>query len=317
MILWFACWLGALLLTRLAIGYARRAGLIDTPGERRSHRLATPRGGGISIVLMAAMASCVLCLQGRLSLVETGLFLAGLALVAVPGWVDDHRSLPVWPRLLAHALAAVCVAALAWRSSHSALHAVLALGATLALVNIWNFMDGINGIAVTQVALVALGFGALLWSSPWAILAFAVVAAAVGFLPFNFPRARIFLGDVGSGALGYLIALLAAMALPAAGWSLAVGLPLAAFGIDAGFTLLRRMLNRERWWAPHASHAYQRLARHVGHSAVTCAYGVFTACAVLVSLFLTRSMSPLPLTLALLLVGSALTAWWKITRHWA
>lgn len=315
--LWAGCGVLTTALTWIATLYARRAGLIDAPGERRSHVQATPRGGGVSIVVVVALASVTLCFQGKLAAIEVLLALVGLAFVAVPGWIDDHRSLPVWPRLLAHALAAACVAALAWRVSHSLLHAGLAFSATLALVNIWNFMDGINGIAATQAGLVAAGFAVLLWSSPWASLAICLAVSTLGFLPFNFPRARIFLGDVGSGSLGYLIALFAVLAWPASGWSIAVLLPLLAFGFDAGFTLLRRMIAGERWWTPHASHAYQRLARRLGHPVVTCAYGLFTACAVLVALQFSRSISPLPLLLALLLIGSAAMVWWKITRHWA
>jgi len=315
--LWAGCCALTAVLTWMAIRYARRAGLIDAPGERRSHVQATPRGGGVAIVVVMGLASLLLCLAGRLAVVEVALALAGLGLVAVPGWIDDHRSLPVWPRLHWLALAAVCVAVLAWRASQSLLHAAVGFAASLALVNIWNFMDGINGIATTQAGLVAAGFAVLLWPSAWAMLALCLVACALGFLPFNFPRARIFLGDVGSGSLGYLLALFGVLAWPASGWSLAVVLPLIAFAVDAGFTLLRRMLAGERWWTPHASHAYQRLARRWGHPAVTGAYGLFTACAVLVALQFSTPLSPLPLLLALLLLVSAAAAWWKVTRHWA
>jgi UDP-N-acetylmuramyl pentapeptide phosphotransferase/UDP-N-acetylglucosamine-1-phosphate transferase len=317
MALWAGCCVLTAALTWAAILYARRAGLIDAPGERRSHVQATPRGAGISIVVVMALACVSLFFHGELAGIDASLAVAGLALVAVPGWIDDHRSLPVWPRLLAHGLAAACVAVLAWRMSHLPAHAGLAFLATLALINIWNFMDGINGLAATQAALAACGFAALAWPSAWAVLAVCLSASALGFLPFNFPRARIFLGDVGSGSLGYLVALFGVLTLPVAGWSLAVLLPVTAFGIDAGFTLSRRMLAGERWWTPHASHAYQRLARRLGHPFVTYAYGAFTACAVLVMLRLVVSVSLPLVVLALLLLGSAGMVWWKITRHWA
>ncbi|RZA28207.1 MAG: lipopolysaccharide biosynthesis protein, partial [Proteobacteria bacterium] len=110
-------------------------------------------------------------------------------------------------------------------------------------------------------------------------------AATCGFLPFNFPRARIFLGDVGSGALGYLVAMLL-LAVPShqGKWWLAL-LPLSAFLIDAGFTLAGRMLAGERWWQPHVRHLYQAWARKLGgHATVTLAYAVFSLLAVIMML---------------------------------
>jgi UDP-N-acetylmuramyl pentapeptide phosphotransferase/UDP-N-acetylglucosamine-1-phosphate transferase len=140
------------------------------------------------------------------------------------------------------------------------------------LTNVWNFMDGIDGLAASQAVLVATGL--VLWlAGPWAALALALMAACLGFLPFNFPRARIFLGDVGSGAIGFAIAALAMVLLsqrgPMAAWLM---LPLAPFLTDASLTLLRRILRRERWWTPHTQHAYQVCARRHGHVKVTLAY---------------------------------------------
>lgn len=139
-------------------------------------------------------------------------FLPGLLIVAGIGWWDDHKPLSPWLRLVVQGVAALALAAGAGWESGQWLPALLAFGAAMVLVNVWNFMDGINGLASGQAALAALGYAALL-TGEWHWLALALLAGCVGFLPFNFPRARIFLGDVGSGALGYVLAALLAAGL--------------------------------------------------------------------------------------------------------
>ncbi|MGY0633111.1 hypothetical protein [Luteimonas sp. A478] len=265
--------------TWMALRYARGRGLFDQPGERRSHAVATPRGGGISIV--AALLLAILAL----GYTEPGLrpvLLAGalgLVSVATVGWIDDHRPLSPLLRLAAHALSACLLAVALLMSGHGALPALFAFGAVLVLVNVWNFMDGIDGLAATQAAIA--GFGYALLAEPGAAkwLSLALAGACCGFLPYNFPRARIFLGDVGSGALGQALALLLVLLMTspqtgfaAGSWPLFV-LPLSAFLVDASLTLGRRILRREAWWQPHVQHAYQAWARTLGrHVPVTLAY---------------------------------------------
>jgi len=156
----------------------------------------------------------------------------------------------------------------------------------MVLVNVWNFMDGIDGLATSQAAIVAAGLALLLGTGPWGWLAAGLVAACLGFLPFNFPKARIFLGDVGSGALGYLLAALLALAYATSPvpWPILL-LPAAAFLVDAGFTLTMRMLRGEHWWTPHVTHAYQAWARReAGHVRVSMAYAAFTLVGVILML---------------------------------
>ena len=278
-----ACWLAmhcvvALAGTWLARGYALRRALLDHPGERRSHHQATPRGGGlgIAVALLAALAWLAWTFPGeRLPLLAAA---AGLLLVAATGWIDDHRPLPPVPRLLVHVLAAAGFAvALALHGSPP--WACVAAGVlALVLVNVWNFMDGIDGLAASQAAIAAGGYLLLGVGGAAGWFAAALMAASLGFLPFNLPKARVFLGDVGSGTLGFAIAVAVALAclrLPATTWGLLL-LPLAAFGIDAGLTLASRILHRERWWEPHVSHAYQRWARRSGHGLVALAYAGWT-----------------------------------------
>ena len=265
--------------TWMARGYALRRQLIDQPGERRSHREATPRGGGIAIVLVLLVAMGVLAGQVPGRLPELALAAAGLVLVAGIGWIDDHRPLPAALRLCVHVLAAALLCAGLWIAGAGPLDLAMAFVAAVVLTNVWNFMDGINGIAASQAVLVATAYALWAGQGPVFWLGLALAAGAAGFLPFNFPRARIFMGDVGSGALGYaLAAALGVLSLHAdAGDRLLLLYPLIPFLLDASLTLLSRIVRRERWWQPHTTHAYQAWARRRGHARVTVAYALATA----------------------------------------
>jgi len=286
--------LAALTLTALARRYALWRQLVDAPGERRSHQVATPRGGGIAIVVVIVPAMLWLA---RVEPETAPVYLLGawgLALVAGIGWIDDHRGLSPWGRLLVHVLAAALLAAGMMWSGQPPWRALVVFALALGLVNVWNFMDGINGIAASQAVLVALGIALLATSGAALVLCCVLAAACLGFLPLNFPNARIFLGDVGSGALGYATACLVALAatLPPVGLLL-VALPLSAFLIDATLTLLSRIIRGERWWTPHVQHMYQRWVQ-AGHShaVVTLAYAAWTLLSILVAIRLARAPQP-------------------------
>lgn len=266
--------------TWMARRYALHAQLIDQPGARRSHTSATPRGGGAAIVLAMLIAAGAGIVDDPQRAVLPAAFAIGLTLIAGIGAIDDHRPLSPWLRLGVHALASLALA-IGFQLAYG--DPWLAAGAfilSIGLTNVWNFMDGIDGLAASQAALIAAA--AAVWmqgAAQW--LALALSAACCGFLPFNFPRAKIFLGDVGSGALGYALAALcvavAAQADP--GWPLAL-LPLATLLVDAALTLVGRMLGGERWWTPHVTHAYQIWARARGHGLVTASYGLWTVIAI-------------------------------------
>lgn len=256
-------------LTRLALGYARSRRLLDQPGQRRSHVVPTPRGGGIAIV--ATVVVSVPFLAWKATSLAWIVVLALLAVAGI-GWLDDHRPQPVIRRLLIHTLAALALAlalpapgmlspALAW------LFIAVCVVFLVACINAWNFMDGSHGLLASQCLWlgVVLGVWALLSHasvSSWTGLAWVSAAACLGFLPFNFPRAAIFLGDVGSGALGLLGGLLLWMAWvtePAQGWALVL-LP-SALLVDASLTLASRIVSGRRWYTAHREHLYQWLIR--------------------------------------------------------
>jgi len=284
---WLALLSGVSLAGTLAARrYAIRRDLLDHPGERRSHVVATPRGGGIGIVLAMLVALALLAWWNPAQGISMALAATGLLLVAGIGWLDDHRPLTPWSRLAVHVVAACLLAVVSYRSGGQFAGALVAFVLAMVLVNIWNFMDGIDGIASLQAMVVGCAFALLADDAASRWIALALAAACLGFLPLNLPRARIFLGDVGSGALGYALSL--AMVLVATGnrdggagavslaiWILLL-LPPSAFLLDASLTLLARILRGERWWTPHVGHAYQRWARAVGsHWPVTFAYAAW------------------------------------------
>ncbi len=311
-----SCFGIALAITAWARGYALRRNLLDQPGERRSHASATPRGGGISVVMVLLLAGTWLAWRFPGQREWFGSFGAGLVLVAGIGWVDDHRPLSPWLRLLVHVLAAGALTAGFWLDGAGPWVAITAFLLALGLINAWNFMDGIDGLAASQAGIVSIGLWIVL-PSPWNWLAMALIGATAGFLPFNFPKARIFLGDVGSGTLGFALAALLAAGLgkgnPSITW-LVWALPVTAFVVDTAFTLAWRILNRERWWTPHVQHAYQRWARQMGHGRVTTFFALFTAGTVGVWLIGRGTQPPFVILVFIICYTLAGCLWWSSRR---
>lgn len=262
--------------------YALLRNMLDTPNARSSHSVPTPRGGGVAIVssfLLALSAWFVWC--G----VPVRLFWAlvpGAALVAALGFWDDHAPLPAKVRLFFHVLAAIW--AVLWLGGWAVLDLGFAslpwgwLGGVLAVlglawsINLYNFMDGIDGLAGSQAVFVGAAGGTLLMllgyeNMHWFLLA----AAALGFLLLNWPPARIFMGDAGSGFLGYAIGVMALHAIVSGQTSIWPWLILmGVFLVDATLTLLRRAGRGARVMDAHRTHAYQWASRQCGaHRPVT------------------------------------------------
>ena len=304
--------------TWMARTYALQRQLFDMPGERRSHFVATPRGGGIAIALAFLVALVAMTLREPREIVLLACAGFGLILVAGIGWADDHRPLSPWLRLLVHVLAAGWLGFGFYLSGASSIVAVTVFVSTLILVNIWNFMDGIDGLAASQAVLAAAAFAVLTGSSLAIHLGLALIASILGFLPFNFPRASIFLGDVGSGALGFALALMLGLtldAMPLAAWPLTL-LPLSAFLLDASLTLATRMLRGDRWWMPHVEHAYQRWARYAGrHMPVTVGYAAWSLLMCFGMAILWKSDSNWTAMAVLACLAMGLGCWHWLRRH--
>lgn len=324
-----ACGAGAsALLTALARTYALRRELLDHPGQRRNHAIPTPRGGGIGPVLVLLGGGTLLAVTDAQSRPILATFLVGLGMVAGIGWLDDHRPLPAWLRLIVHLGAATALGIALVGMPHSFLQWVVVAASTIAvagLVNAWNFMDGIDGIAASQAALVPVillagsAFAGGWLTGAWWYLGWLLLAAVLGFLPFNIPRARIFLGDVGSGALGFAVAALLLRAVVAGRlpWLLALT-AISAFLVDAGMTLLSRIVAGKPWWRPHREHLYQWLVRSgYTHLQVTRWYGLWTLAAGAIAI---ASAQGGPTVSALVGIGAlscATLLWmWSRNRLW-
>ncbi|MEX2156165.1 MAG: glycosyltransferase family 4 protein [Gemmatimonadales bacterium] len=268
--------------------------VLDVPNERSSHSTPTPRGGGLAIaaVVLAGMTVAALAGLARWQL-AVALVPSGGAM-ALLGWLDDRRSLPAWTRLVVHVIAASWV--IHWLGPVRALSigaGSLPLGwlaiplsilGIVWLVNLFNFMDGIDGIASVEAITVSLG-GTLLYglvvsgTTHW-LAPLVVVSATLGFLVWNWPPAKIFMGDAGSGFLGLMLGALslhAAWVAPRLFWSWVI--LLGAFVVDATVTLIRRVVRGERFYEAHRSHAYQHAAQRWGaHLPVTVAVGAINLC---------------------------------------
>lgn len=269
----------SIVLVRGAMAYARRRGMLDQPGQRRSHTAPTPRGGGIGIVVAAlvALPGCLLGLHPAWPWLMVAALWVGLAVVAAIGWWDDHRALPAMPRLAVQMAAAVlfAVALVAAGMPWPWLFPVVVAGA--GSINLHNFMDGIDGLLAQQAIFVFVGLALLAGverQPPLAVALLALALACTGFWFYNRAPAKIFMGDVGSGSIGFLV-----FAFSVTLWRLRSDLlwPVAVlssgFATDATLTLLMRVLRGRRWYSAHREHLYQWLVRlgH-GHARVATAY---------------------------------------------
>jgi Fuc2NAc and GlcNAc transferase len=263
------------MLTGAFTWYARSRGMLDIPGERHSHTAPTPRGGGAGLIFALAIISLFHGPDSTAFGFWLSCVLPGVAVIALVGWRDDRAGLSAWLRLVVQVLVSLY---LLWclRSVGLApglVSAVLAMGYLLWMINLYNFMDGSNGMAGLQGVFAG---GALAWlftraGDPGAALVSALIAAAcVGFLPWNLGKARVFMGDVGSGTLGFIFACLILFGTFTGSLSLPVAwLVMAVFFCDASLTLMSRVIRRERWYTAHKQHVYQRLiARGWSHGRV-------------------------------------------------
>lgn len=270
----------------VAQALAARGRMVDHPGAHRMHDTPVARGGGIGIVfaaLLIGLAPNFAFAQVDQWQWSAALVAIALAMVALVGWIDDARGLPAWPRLLVHLLAGACVATAVGAGTGTGEPWSVALGASIAFavaasINLHNFLDGADGLLATQAAFVLalLAYLALHAAHvPLALAGVAVAAAVAGFLPRNWPRATVFMGDVGSGSLGLAVAAFGALAVRDGVLTLP-GLAILVSGcaIDTVLTLAARALAGQRFWTRHQEHLYQWLI-HAGwsHARVLLAWG--------------------------------------------
>jgi UDP-N-acetylmuramyl pentapeptide phosphotransferase/UDP-N-acetylglucosamine-1-phosphate transferase len=314
--------IGGQLYVRLA---PRRA--LDFPNQRSSHTRPTPRGGGLVIVAGFFVGLVVWLVMGGTLSPRTFGWLAGALLVASVSFVDDLQSLPAAPRLIAHLAGAVILTLAGVQERDPSLLAALlvAFVYVIVLTNVYNFMDGIDGLATTQaiVAGAALGIAGVIQSNPLVSIGGGLLmAGSLGFVRYNWPPAQLFMGDVGSTFLGFSFAglpLLASIGVGGGRLPIEFGLVLLApFLFDSVVTLARRVLKGERWYAAHRSHYYQRLvSRGMSHAQVTGLYaglGVVAAGAALAGLNATEPLRQALVLLAYAPMLAVVALVWRLER---
>jgi UDP-N-acetylmuramyl pentapeptide phosphotransferase/UDP-N-acetylglucosamine-1-phosphate transferase len=306
------------LATWLLIKLLRRQAILDLPNERSNHAIPTPRGGGLAVVPIVLVVWTVVAgptLHDGLLIILGG----GWAL-AVLSWIDDLRSLPASLRLAVQAV--IVAAAATWLTSQGPVFQGLLPGwadtiATAFLwlwfVNIFNFMDGIDGISGVEAIAVGAGLACLGFFLPdvtneiW--LGATLAAATLGFLAFNWPPAQIFLGDVGSVPLGFLLGFLLLTLAARGHWAPALILP-AYYLADATITITRRLLRGEKIWQAHSEHFYQHAVRG-GRSHAQVSGAVLGANVALIALSVLSITFPLTAIGGAAAVVAALLTWMR------
>ncbi len=303
--------------------------IVDQPGERSSHAGNVPTGGGIAVIGVVLTGwMCLTLLTGTLG--ETRIILASAAVLAGISFIDDIRFVPQWARLVAHFIAVALGltllpdSALLFDGLLPFWADRLATGVAWAwFINLFNFMDGIDGITGVETIAVASGLAtALLLMDPgesgdWskAALAAVLVGAGAGFLVHNWHPARLFLGDAGSVPLGYLLGWLLVWSACVAGlWWLALVLPL-YYWTDATYTLLVRGVRGEKVWRAHRQHAYQIAVRAgASHAGVAGFIALINVALILVAMLALVKLIAVWSTVTLAIVLTAM-ALWRL-HHW-
>lgn len=267
------------LLTGIFTWYAGRRGMFDIPLERHSHTVPTPRGGGAGIVVSLLIAVLLQPAESEMMTFWAHCLLPGFIALSLTGWRDDQVSLSVRFRFAVQVL--VCAHLLWCFDSHglvAGLWSLLAAGIYLLwMTNLYNFMDGSNGMAGFQGVFCGIVLAWLFTTagdSQAALVSLFLAGACIGFLPWNLGRARVFMGDVASGSLGFAFAALLVYGVFKNSFGVSVGwMVMLVFMCDSTLTLISRVLNGERWYNPHRQHLYQRLiARGWSHGSVLLLY---------------------------------------------
>jgi len=305
---------------RVALRLAQQSGMVVQPGERQSHQVATPTGGGLGLIFSLIVSSVGIQYFQPLPAFWWLFLMPGVVVLAVAGWFDDRRHVSSWLRLLVQLVVSLWLLGF-MDSQYSVSHIMFAgiIVAMIWLMNLYNFMDGSDGMAGFQgiFAGLVMAFLFLAGEQPAiALLSLTLAAVCAGFLPLNFPRARIFMGDVASVPLGFIFASLAVYGWHTGAISLILSiLIMSVFVVDATLTLIARVFAGERWYTAHNQHVYQRLiARGWSHGRVLILYQSINVILVLPAIVLAAMYTQYAIVTAgitLLILGAC---WYAVNR---
>jgi Fuc2NAc and GlcNAc transferase len=296
---------------------AEKSGMLAHPGERQSHRMATPTGGGLGLVFSIILTGFCLQLFQPLPGFWWQNMLPGILLLTIVGWVDDKNSVSTLHRLLIQLAVSLWLVGFGWSEfplMNVGLFTVMVV-AMVWMMNLYNFMDGSNGMAGFQGVFAGLVLALLFQNADepaMALIALTVAGACGGFLPLNFPRARVFMGDVASVPLGFIFAALIVYGIQTDSLNLTSSiLIMSMFIVDATLTLLKRAFRRERWYTAHAQHVYQRLiAQGWSHQRVLFVYQVTNVIWVLPTIVLAEIYPTYAIVTAGISILSLGTCWY-------
>ncbi|MEQ8667336.1 MAG: glycosyltransferase family 4 protein [Rhodospirillales bacterium] len=297
-----------------------RREILDHPNERSSHSRPTPTGAGIVVLPMVILGWVALSATGYGALaIETVIIISALSLLlATVSWIDDVRALPALPRLIIHFLVAIAGVMLIPQAKPAFLGLVpqwletpIIVVAWVWFINLFNFMDGIDGISAAEIIVVNIGIVVLSVFAPeigtMQPYSLVLIGAALGFLFWNRPPARIFLGDVGSAPLGFLLGW-QIMTMSGAGATAAALIIPGYYLADATLTVLRRLVRGEKIWHAHRDHFFQiAVRRGASHREVTVTVFLVGLCLSGVAILTTQGYTFLAIAIALVIIALTLT----------
>lgn len=262
----------SVILTRWFCILAQNTRLMDKPNARSMHLNPTVRGGGVIFIGLSVLATPIICYYTQTPFSDQVIFIVGIILLAAISFLDDLYQLSARSRFLVQCLVALLVSIfmrpeyldfILFSIENQYLTSIFLFFAMIWAINHFNFMDGLDGFCATQAVFLLASYAFFFSTHPALVyqgFCLILIISLIGFLIFNFPPAKIFMGDVGSASLGFITFTIAVIGqqkyqIPILYWFLLNGL----FLFDATLTLVRRIINKEKWFAAHRKHAYQRL----------------------------------------------------------
>ncbi len=288
--------ISSLVVTELVRRYSIKNNVIDIPNHRSSHERPTPRGGGVVISLSIIVGIINAFYMGLIPYSIFISLLVSVLIISIAGWLDDHKDLAFYWRMLFYSIA--CIWSMLWTGSLDAIKVgtyslqlspfigtVITFLGLIWLTNLYNFMDGSDGIAAIQAICAGIFAGSILFvegQTGLAMVCFFVASSSLGFLYWNWSPAKIFMGDIGSCVLGFVFGALAVISdllgvLSVYIWCIL----LSVFICDATFTLFKRMFQGEKWYKAHREHAYQKLIQMgMSHRLLAIVFLIFNLCVI-------------------------------------